>query len=372
MKNRIAFIAFLSWFLFAQNGISQDTSNVFSREDFIEIVKKHHPIAYQADLQTEKAEAIVQRSKGNFDPKLYGKANQKYFDGKNYYSHLNSGLIIPTWFGLTVQGGYENNSGERLNPELLTPANVGLWHAGITANLGKGLIIDQRRAELQQAQIYQNATLIEQRLMMNQLVYDASMAYADWFKAYHTVKIYEGAVANSIIRLDGIRSSYLMGDLPAYDTLKALILLQDRQLKLEQSYLQLTNKKLQLEVFLWEEGFIPLELDSLVIPDLYSQVPLEIPSLLLIANLDTLTANHPEILRSNNGIDLAKIDFRMKKEALKPTIELKYNALSSTADGGLIETYSMNNYNWGAQVTYPIFTRKERADVKISELKLME
>ena len=66
-----------------------------------------------------------------------------------------------------VEGGYNNNGGELLSNESYTPQN-GLWHLGITANLGKGLFIDKRRAELQQAKIYQKSTMITQKLMLNQ------------------------------------------------------------------------------------------------------------------------------------------------------------------------------------------------------------
>lgn len=350
----------------------QDTSAYFTYNAFIAIVKQHHPLAYQANLKTAQGEAYIQKSKGGFDPKLYGEANQKYFDGKNYYSHLNAGLKIPTWFGITLQGGYDNNSGELLNPELITPANAGLWHAGITMNIGKGLLIDQRRAELQQALIFQQVTEMEQNLMRNQLVYDASLAYWDWFKAYNKLQVYAEATENAQLRLDGIRASCAMGDLPAYDTLKALIQVQDRQLKLEQSRLDLLNKKNQLEIFLWQDGFAPLELDSTLSPQPFDVVSVSTPALGTLANVDALIANHPEIVEIQYGIQLSEIDYRMKKEALKPELQLKYNALGTTTEGGLIETYSTNNYKWGAQLSYPIFTRKERADVKLTELKLME
>lgn len=353
-------------------GFSQDSSFIFSHNEYLEIVKEHHPIAYQASLKDEQGEAYVKKGKGGFDPKLYGEMNQKYFDGKNYYSHFNSGLKIPTWFGISLDGGYENNSGERLNPELYTPANAGLFYAGISMSLGNGLFIDQRRAELQQARIMQQLTGVEQRLIMNQLVYDASLAYWDWFKAYHKVEIYKEATANAKIRLDGIRSSYLMGDLPAYDTLKALILVQDFQLKMEQAQLDLLNKKSQLEVFLWQDGFVPLELGETLIPTRFKTITPTAPQIGALGGKDTLVMNHPEMLEIQYGIQLSEIDYRMKKEALKPSLDLKYNALGTTAEGALIETYSINNYKWGATLSYPLFTRKERAEVQLTALKIKE
>ncbi len=363
-------IGSLFWLSFITWG--QDSTSTFTHLEYLNIVKEHHPIAFQANLKDAQGEAYLQKGKGGFDPKLYGEANQKYFDGKNYYSHLNSGLKIPTWFGLSFDGGYENNSGERLNPELYTPLNAGLFYAGLSMSLGKGLLIDQRRAELQQARVFQQLTDVQRRLIMNQLVFDATIAYWDWFKAHHKLAVYEEATENAIFRLDGIRASYAMGDLPAYDTLKALIQVQDRQLKLEQSRLDLLNKKNQLEIFLWQDGFVPLELSESLIPQTYESIIPTLPAINALGGLDTLVINHPEMLEIQFGIQLSEIDYRLKKEALKPTLDLKYNALSTTAEGGLIETYTVNNYKWGAELSYPIFTRKERAEVQLTELKLQE
>lgn len=360
-------------FLFLHSfSFGQDTTVNLTFTDFIEIVKNNHPIAYQAQLASEMGDAKLMKAKGGFDPKVGGNANQKYFDGKQYYSHLHAGLKIPTWFGLTAQAGYNNNSGERLNSELYTPENAGLWYAGLTINLGNGLFIDARRAELKQAKIYQNSSRLEQRLILNQLILDASIAYWDWYKAYNKFVVYTTATKNATVRLDAVRESVALGDKAAVDTLKALLQVQERELYLEQSKLDLDNKKALLAIYLWEDGFVPLELDSALSPQIFDHSTTSAPSLSAIINLDTLAANHPEIVLSQNKIALSKIDYRLKKEALKPVTQLKYNALSSPISNNVLTSYSIENYNWGAHISYPIFTRKERGDLKLTELKLAD
>lgn len=353
-------------------GRSQDTPVIFTFDSFIELVKTNHPIAYQAQLKRDMGDAKLLKAKGGFDPKISGSASQKYFDEKQYYSHLHAGLKVPTWFGLTAQAGYNNNSGERLNPELYTPPNAGLWYAGLTLNLGNGLFMDARRAELKQAEIYQNSSRLEQSLILNQLVLDASIAYWDWFKAYNKVQIFVNALDNAKVRLNGVRQSAALGDKAQLDTLKALLQVQERSLYLEQTKLDLANKSAFLEVFLWQDGFIPLELDTVTIPKLYQETGTTMPPLGTLMNLDTIAANHPEIMLAKNKISLSKIDYRLKREALKPVAQLKYNALSSPIDDNVLATYSVENYNWGAYVSYPIFTRKERGNLKLAELKLKE
>lgn len=366
MKHSVIFL--LLFFGNIQFGWSQD-STLLSFDEFISIVKENHPISYISELKGQEGELLIKQAKGGFDPKLAGNLNQKYFDGKNYYSHLHAGLKVPTWFGITVQAGYDANSGVRLNPEEYT-SNTGLWSAGLAIQLGNGLLIDERRAELRQAEIYANSTQMERDLMLNQLVFDASVAYYDWFKAYNYYAIYQEAVVNANARFENIKGLAEFGDKPSIDTLKALILLQERQLNLEKTRLDLVNKKALLEVFLWQDGFIPLELSSGIRPSKYEEFNTSIPPLVSREMIDSLSLDHPEFIIAQNELSISKIDYRLKREQLKPSVELKYNALSTNGNQTPFADYDVSNYAWGATISYPIFTRKERAKVKLSALKL--
>lgn len=349
---------FISFLLVVLSSLGQGTLAPFSYKDYINVVKKHHPLVYRAQLQGEKGEQELKKARGGFDPKLKGDVSQKYFEDKQYYSYINGGLLIPTWFGVSFQGGYTNNEGYLLNSESYTPSE-GLWNAGVTVNLGKGLFIDKRRADLKQAKIIQNSTLLEQRIIENQLVFDASRAYFEWQKAYDKLKVYEQAVSNAEERFDAILESVTRGEKPALDTLKVSIQLQDRRLKKEQASVAEQNKRMWVNTFLWQEGYIPLEVASTIIPSLdLDERKLE------NLNFDELAKGHPEVLMYENDVEISQIDLRLKKEYVKPTVQLKYNTLSSNS------TYNIEDYNWGAKVSYPIFTRKERASVKLSGIKL--
>lgn len=370
MRKRFLNICFISLVAFSSVA-AQDSLKTLDYQSYIDLVKAYHPIAFQAQLKTQEGEAYVQKSRGAFDPKLAGDLNQKYFEGKQYYSHLDAMLKVPTWYGIEVQGGYLNNNGTRLNPEEYT-SNTGILYAGVTVNLGNGLFIDQRRAELKQAAIYKNSTELEQKLMLNQLIFDASIVYWDWFKAYYKVKIYEDAVQNADIRLKGIRESAFLGDKPFVDTLKASIQVQNRQLELKQAKLSYQNKVALLEVFLWLDGTIPLELDSLTVPQPYDMLIPSQPGLEFPSSIDAIASSHPERMMAQNKIDYAKIDFRLSREQLKPTVKLKYNTLTRQENVVDFANYSLNNYNWGVQVAYPLFTRKERGALKLVDLKIQE
>jgi outer membrane protein TolC len=370
MKESI-FIFFLSICLsFIVSGQSE-IKKTFSFEDYMEIVRKYHPIAKQADLQIEKGEAYVLKSKGGFDPIIQGDGSQKYFDGSKYYSLMTGNLKVPTWFGVQLQTGYENTAGSRLNPQNYTPED-GLWYAGISVPLGKGLFIDQRRADLKQAKIFQESTAIERQIMINELLYEAGKAYYEWFKAYNKFLVYQDAQVLAETRFNAVKQSVVFGDKPAFDTLESGIQVQTRKFQVQQALLDWKNSEELLSVYLWGDNFTPLELTENIVPPLLMDVePVEVDNSLISA-LDSLKTQHPDLLNYQFKIDFTKVEYRLNKENLKPTLDLKYNALSQPIGGNPFTEYSINNYNWGAQLVFPIFIRKGRGELKLTEVKLKE
>lgn len=364
-------ILFLFFSLLSSNLFTQNNSVHFSYDEFISIVQEHHPISFQAGLKTETGKAKLLKARGGFDPKLQGELYQKYFDGKQYYSYFNAGLKIPTWYGISVQGGYSKNDGYYLNPESKT-SNNGLMYAGVTVNLAKDLLINKRQAELKQAKIYVNSTVLEQKMILNQLNFDASIAYWNWFKAFNKVAVYKNALDLSDERYEGVVLSAFLGEKPFVDTLKAVINVQNRKLKLKQSELELFNKKSLLETFLWQDGNLPLEIDSTLKPLLFLEINTTKPNSTILLNMDSLVNNHPEMLYYKYDIDIAKIDIRLQKNNLLPKLELKYNFLHSSTNNNFIGDYSIENYQWGAKLSYPIFIRKERANLQLSKIKIEE
>lgn len=356
---------------FGISSFAQSSKKVFTFEEFINLVKSNHPVAIQANLQVEKGTAYVLKSRGGFDPKLYGNASQKYFDDKQYYSLINGGIKVPTWFGITLEAGYETNEGIFLNPENIDPLN-GLWNAGIGVNLGKGLLFDERRAELRKAKIYANSTEAQRRVILNDLLYEATVVYWEWFKSYHKVAIYENAVSNAQTRFLGVKREAILGNKPFIDTLESLIVLQNRQVGLQEAGLEYANNTNLLQVYLWQEGIIPLEMDSTVVPVEMDTNLITAVNNTLYSQSDSLIATHPELVKYAYMIDMERIDLRLNRQNLLPTLELKYNALAENNFENTFDTYNVNNYKWGAEVSFPIFIRKERGELRLSKLQIRE
>lgn len=334
-------------------------------------VIEHHPLARQANIQIQKGDAYVLKARGNFDPKLHTDLNQKYFDDKTYYSLLDAGLKVPTWFGLQFQGGYEQNRGGLINPENTNP-NSGLVYAGLSLPIGQGLFIDERRAMLRQAQIFQESTEVQRQAMINTLLYQAASVYWDWFQAYNAMEVYEEGLTLATQRFNAVKRGASLGDRPSIDTLESGIQVQNRQLLLQQAQLDFANASAMLATFLWDEGTIPLELDeNTIAPSMDQTESIDIiPS--YINRLDSITVNHPELRQYRYKIDQLEVEQRWKREQLKPTLNLKYNALSEPVNGDVFSAYSPNNYNWGLEFGMPLLLRKERGDVRLNAIKIQE
>ena len=364
MKN----ISIILLILVSQIGVGQDS--VLAFEQFLSKVANHHPLSLSASYKVKIGDGELLKARGNFDPRLSSDLTQKRYKNKDYFTTLNAGFKIPTWYGINLQGGYENTRGLYLNPENNTPNN-GLWNLGGSVNLGKGLFIDQRRAVLKEAKLISENSILEQKLVINQLMLEASVNYWNWFKAYNNQLIYKNALTVAEKRFKNIKKSAELGDKPFVDTLKSYITLQQRKLSLEKSSLFLQNKQRSLEVYLWHEGTIPLKIDGLN-PAIYEGIIFPQPQKEMSTQIDNWASTHPEILFIQNNLEIARIDLKLKRENLKPTVQLKYNSLSPEIRDINFNNYDIDNYKWGAKVSLPLFLRKERGELQISNYKLKD
>jgi outer membrane protein TolC len=362
MNNWLAFVFLISTI----NGLSQDSIHVLSYTSFMEQVMDHHPYVYQAEISANKGNSTITQAKGAFDPKLTGDVDQKYYDNKQYYSHLKGGLKIPTWYGISFESGYVLNNGAFLNPEKRVPES-GLWYAGVRLDLGNGLIINQRKADLDKAKLYQSSTQFERTILRNELYRNASEAFWKWEQAFLELQVYESAIVNAIERLNAVKEACLFGEKPFIDTVEAAITVHTRKMELIKAKNKFNNAELKVEQYLWLEGFIPLELDNMIPvseKSAITTVPLE--------TLESAISSHPSLQIVDLQLKMQEIDLKLKQEQLKPQVTLKYNALSEAINNNPIGAYSIENYTWGGTFAYPILTRKERGNVQLAKLKIQD
>ncbi|MBW4359677.1 TolC family protein [Flavobacterium taihuense] len=340
-----------------------------SYNEFLGFVKMYHPLVKNANLEISKAQANLMMARGGFDPKLELNYNKKQFQGTEYYSILNSSFKIPTWYGIDIKAGFDENEGYYLNPQNKTPSN-GLTSLGISVPLGQGLLINQRMADLQKAKIQVKLSQAEQKLEAIAVLYDASVAYFNWKKNYEEYLLYENYSTNAQKRYEGIESLIKQGDKPAIDSVEAGIVVKNRLLALEDSKLKLTKAKLELSNFLWLENNIPLELADVIIPE--KKLGQTIQETLNISNLinqESSLINHPKIEALQSKIDLLTVEKKMKANMLLPKIDVGYSYL---AQPNPTKPNSSDNYKVGVDFYFPLFLRKERGGLKLAQYKIQE
>lgn len=351
---------------FCAKAFSQQ-NEVLPYSEYLGYVKKYHPKVQQANLEVSKAEAGLMAARGAFDPKLEVDFDKKQFKDKEYYSILNSSFKIPTWYGIEVKAGFDNAEGIYVNPQNSTP-NQGLTSLGINIPLGQGLFVNQRMADLRMAKVQLNLSAAERRLQALNTVYDASVAYFNWARAYKELMFYEKYLRTAKERHEGIKKLILFGDKPAIDSIESGIVVKNRQFSRDEARLKLVKSKMEIANYLWLEG-VPIELQDTIIPeqDLIKSVPESLGGNRF--SEDTDLNGHPKIQSLMSKLDQLKIERKLKQNLLLPKVDLGYYHLNEKA---AIEGNGFQDYKIGLNFSFPLFLRKERGSLKLANLKIQD
>ncbi|MBK9567283.1 MAG: TolC family protein [Saprospiraceae bacterium] len=340
-------------------------------DTFLTDVVRYHPLANRAALRNDMAAAELVKSKGLLDPSLNSNVQQKYFGGKDYYSLVNGELKIPTFYGIDFKTGYDLNRGVFLGPENSTPDN-GLIYGGISLPLGQGLLIDERRATIRNARTGLEIGRLEEVDIKNELLYNASYQYWQWFRAFNILKILEEANTVASQRYDAVKNFAINGDRPSIDTIEAGIQVQNIRVSLIASQLDLQQSQNTLATFLWNENGLPTGSPVNNLPlntdEVFNSQENDLSNLISGLNINA----HPYLGQLKNKLIQLDTDLKMKKDKLKPRLNIQYNPLSEALGSRTITDYNINNYKWGLEFKMPLFLRKERGDVKLADIKIRD
>lgn len=349
---------------------AQDDTSVISLPEYLGYVKAFHPIVKQANLVIDDSEAKLMKARGAFDPKLDVDYDRKKFKNTEYFDRLNATFKIPTWFGVEFKGNFEENTGVFLDPQADVPEG-GLYSAGVSVPLARGLLTNKRMAMLRQSRLYIQQAQVDRQLLVNNILFEATITYFNWLRRYNEKRVFEDFLENAQIRFDGIKKSYEVGDMPAIDTLEARITLNNRKLNLEKSRIKFIKSSLELSNFIWLNDNTPVELEDGVIPDI--DTFLTVDETLNTSGLDIESfdiESHPKLQSLDYKIRGLTIERRLKTNNLLPQIDLEYNFLSETPD--VARSFSTSAYKSGVNINFPLFLRKERADLRLAKLKLQD
>jgi outer membrane protein TolC len=203
-------------------------------------------------------------------------------------------------------------------------------------------------------------------------MYESGYSYWNWFLSYHSSKVLEESYQLAVQRFEAVRRTAELGDRPSIDTLEAQIQVQNRESLLRNFEADLQSTGYKLATFLWDENAAPLELEN-------KTIPLNMDSLILASEpqlsemeIDSAINNHPYLKITNYKIKSLEVEKRLKREQLKPQLNLQYNLINEPVIYNPLNALSLNNYKWGLTFEMPVFLRKERGDLALADLKIQD
>lgn len=345
-----------------------------SMNQYLRWVAEEHPAIKEAKQRWLQSQNLLLMAKGNFDPSLNFAMDRKKFDGKNYYTISENQLTIPTRWGMKFKAGYDFTSGSFLNPLDVKPLN-GQALLGMDIPLLQGLLFDEYRLILREAELNMTIQKIGLEQVENDVLLDAAKAYLDWYVSYQQRDVQNQALILAKNRLKDMVTSFLEGDKPTIDTVEVYVNVLTRESSLFEVTLDYTLATQEMGNYLWQN-------DQPVNPENYFP--------LATSELDPILENSSEgwIENTLNGnLDLMilrltgnqyQLERKWALEQFKPNLNLQFNALATgrsfnqefdvRSDNFLLE----NNYKLGLRARIPILYRKERGKLQLIDNKMKE
>jgi outer membrane protein TolC len=372
---RSTLFVWLTW-LTCSAGYAQTLSvDSLTIQEFREMVLTNHPLMKVAGLNIDKGESNLRIARGAFDPKVSAGFDNKFFKNAEYYNLQRIELKLPTASPISLKGGFERNTGAYYNPEDQTPDN-GLLIAGVSVPLLQGIITDERRTALRIAQAFQGFSEQEQRVIVNETLNRAYLQFWGWWNAYQKAVIADSVLSIARLRMDAVRSRALSGDLPLIDTLETYTqILNRQQISQEMNTIEI-KERLALSSFLWNSSGdeqVAIVIPRGIKPSLFMvDDPFSVTREFYLQQLDNISLSNPLLIQYDWKFKSLRAEERWKKEKLKPMLNLNYNFLAENMASSDDVGFSTNNYKWGLEFGFPILLRKERGDLQLTRIKILE
>ena len=349
-----------------------DSVKGFTIENFYQLTLAHHPIVKQANLLSEVARQEIRLARGSFDPKLELQYVNKQYNSTEYYNILNGSIKFPSVLPFDPVVGLDKATGNYVNPErfISDEFNYKQVYAGFALPLGRGLITDERRTALRQAELFSKMAEAEQIKMINKILLEGAKDYWQWCFTYYNYRLTNWGVSIAADIFKRVKNNYEYGEAAPIDSVQAKITLQHRLIEQQEALLDFKNAGIQLSTYLWDSLNNPISLSLQWAPVLQPDAS---TNNITILNqlLDQAKDNHPELIKLKIKIDQLEVDRKLAAEFLKPKLDLNYYLLNQpiNPEGFSSITFS-DNYKFGLDFSIPIFLRKERSKLAQVKIKL--
>lgn len=361
IKNKIL-ITFL-FIVFFESIQSQTSINY---DLFLDKVIKNNPIAERALNIKSVAELKNRSAMGNYDPLISGGIDNKFYNSTNYYTHVNAELKQALYTSQYLKLGYDYGGGYYVSPEQYTSAN-GLPYIGLEFSVLQGMLFDKRRAELVKSRKALNYYDAEKNSILNDLLFESSQAYFECLFINKQINLYDYFISLAKQRMQGITALSESGEKPAIDTIEAGILLQSRFLDYQSMQIEFQNKQNTLSTYYWNDDK-SYNSSNFIQSDSIDWYYLSAKRNML-STIETDSVPNPELLKYSAMQDILEVDAKLKRELIKPKLDINYNFLSNN-NNNFTPSWGINNYKWGANLSFPLLFRNASNDYKVSLLQL--
>lgn len=359
--------------LMGQPMVKLDTSGkgFLTPGKFNRMILRYHPMAKQAEFVSQKGPAKVRKARGRFDPQIFSDLNAKQFNGSNYYRIQETGLKIPTWFGIDLKFYREQNQGQFLNDERKVPAD-GLYGIGVELPIGQGLFTDKRRTALNKAKVMRQVQVNKRHQLLMKLLSKGFQNYWKWATLHQQRDLMRKAEATAKQRFQDIKRSFRGGERTAIDTVEALSQVQQFQVRKRALQGRLDQQRAKLSTYLWDEQQNPRKITNNLKPPSLTTFSVQTMENLYqkARQMDSVNDQHPALTQYRNKLELLSLENRWRKEQFKPKLDLKYHALQNAGNAIDVENQSVrDDIKWGIGFQFPLFLREERGSLQLNKLK---
>jgi len=333
--------------------------------EFISGILQNNPLSKRASNEKNYGELLLKAARGNYDPMLSGNYDQKKFAGSNYFTMLNSEIRQPIFTNQYLKLGYDYGIGPNLNPEYSTPSQ-GLPYVGLEVGVLQGLVIDKRRAEVLKSREYVSYYTAEQQIQLNNLLFESSQRYFEWLFSAKQIALNNYFMDAARKRLEGIEALANVGERATMDTVEAAILYQTRLLDLQNAQMDNLKSTNELSTFIWLNNAPSALINTYQAVDSLETYYNKAKGV-LAENLNILNGQNPILAKYSALQNVLDVDVRLKKEMIKPVLNVKYNFLSNNSTP-TNPAFSNNNYKWGLNMSFPLLLRNPRNEYKMAQI----
>lgn len=380
---KIKFILIFLFSVFLIQKVSAQDSSSLSFNRFYDLVLRNHPVALQAGLLPEMARSEIRTARGSFDPILQSSIENKTTKGVNSYQYFEPQIKIPTLIGLDFKAGMDQSSGVSVSPEhgKFDPSTGGtqnvnyqLLYAGMNLPVLRGLITDQRRIGLRQAELLSQMNQAEQVKVINKLFISASKDFWNWQSAFQKNVLMKKNYELAETRLNFIKNRIKGGEEKPIDSVEAWTELKRREVLLVESTMELLNARISLSNYLWDEQNNPIQIADFVYPSSAGNEIMLLSKDSLAGLLAFAENSHPEVRKLSLKINHYQFDRKLALENLKPQLNLEYYPFQTYTNGSedVVPGLFSKNYKFGMTFYSSLFLRKERGKLQLTNLKIKD